>query len=142
MCLGIPGKVVETYRENDVLMGKVDFSGIRKGVCLEHVPAARPGEYVLVHVGFALSVLDEAGEEAARGKLVLRGRIAIFDQIETEETHRRRGLGSAVMRALGAEAARRGASRGILVATPAGRALYLSLGWETLSDYTSAFRPE
>jgi hydrogenase expression/formation protein HypC len=59
MCLGIPGKVVETYRENDVLMGKVDFSGICKRVCLEHVPEVRPGEYVLVHVGFALSRLDE-----------------------------------------------------------------------------------
>jgi hydrogenase expression/formation protein HypC len=59
MRLGIPGKVLEIYRENDVLMGKVDFSGIRKGVCLEHVPEARPGDYVLVHVGFALSVLDE-----------------------------------------------------------------------------------
>jgi hydrogenase expression/formation protein HypC len=59
MCLGIPGKVVETYRENDVLMGKVDFSGVGKRVCLEHVPDARPGDYVLVHVGFALSLLDE-----------------------------------------------------------------------------------
>lgn len=64
MCLGIPGKVLETYRENDVLMGKVDFSGIRKGVCLEHVPQAQPGDYVLVHVGFALSVLD--ADEAGR----------------------------------------------------------------------------
>jgi hydrogenase expression/formation protein HypC len=60
MCLGIPGKVVETYREHDVLMGKVDFSGVLKRVCLEHVPEARPGEYVLVHVGFALSRIDEA----------------------------------------------------------------------------------
>ena len=60
MCLGIPGKVVETYRENGVLMGKVDFSGIFKRVCLEHVPTTRPGDYVLVHVGFALSLLDEA----------------------------------------------------------------------------------
>ena len=59
MCLGIPGRVVETYREHDVLMGKVDFSGVCKRVCLEHVPGVRPGEYVLVHVGFALSVLDE-----------------------------------------------------------------------------------
>ena len=42
MCLGIPGKVVETYRENDVLMGKVDFNGIFKRVCLEHVPEAGP----------------------------------------------------------------------------------------------------
>ena len=60
MCLGIPGKVVETYREHDVLMGKVDFSGVCKRVCLEHVPDVRPGEYVVVHVGFALSRLDEA----------------------------------------------------------------------------------
>jgi hydrogenase expression/formation protein HypC len=64
MCLAIPGKVVETYRENDVAMGKVDFSGICKRVCLEHVPQVRIGDYVLVHVGFALSVVDEA--EAGR----------------------------------------------------------------------------
>ena len=60
MCLGIPGKVVETYRDNDVLMGKVDFSGVCKRVCLEHVPQVQPGDYVLVHVGFALSRIDEA----------------------------------------------------------------------------------
>jgi hydrogenase expression/formation protein HypC len=60
MCLGIPGRVVETYREHDVLMGKVDFSGVFKRVCLEHVPDVQPGEYVLVHVGFALARLDEA----------------------------------------------------------------------------------
>lgn len=64
MCLGIPGKVVETYREHDVLMGKVNFSGIAKQVCLEHVPDVKPGDYVLVHVGFALSRIDE--QEAAR----------------------------------------------------------------------------
>ncbi len=64
MCLGIPGKVVEIYRENDVQMGKVDFSGVFKRVCLEHVPEAKPGDYVLVHVGFALSRIDE--EEAGR----------------------------------------------------------------------------
>jgi hydrogenase expression/formation protein HypC len=60
MCLGIPGKVLSTYREHDVLMGKVDFSGVCKRVCLEHVPEVQPGEYVLVHVGFALSRIDEA----------------------------------------------------------------------------------
>ncbi len=60
MCLGIPGKVVETFREHDVLMGKVDFSGVRKKVCLEHVSEVQPGDYVLVHVGFALSRIDEA----------------------------------------------------------------------------------
>jgi hydrogenase expression/formation protein HypC len=60
MCLGIPGKVVSTYHEHDVLMGKVDFSGVTRRVCLEHVPEVQCGEYVLVHVGFALSRIDEA----------------------------------------------------------------------------------
>jgi hydrogenase expression/formation protein HypC len=64
MCLGIPGKVVETYEEHDVLMGKVDFGGVFKRVCLEHVPTVRIGEYVLVHVGFALNTIDQ--EEAQR----------------------------------------------------------------------------
>ena len=64
MCLGIPGKVTAIQREHDVLMGKVDFSGVGKRVCLEHVPDVQPGDYVLVHVGFALSRIDEA--EACR----------------------------------------------------------------------------
>jgi hydrogenase expression/formation protein HypC len=59
MCLGIPGRVIRTYREHDVLMGKVDFSGVVKQVCLEHVPEVKIGQYVLVHVGFALSQIDE-----------------------------------------------------------------------------------
>jgi hydrogenase expression/formation protein HypC len=59
MCLGIPGKVVDTYREHDVLMGRVAFGGVSRRVCLEHVPEVQPGEYVLVHVGFALSKIDE-----------------------------------------------------------------------------------
>jgi hydrogenase expression/formation protein HypC len=60
MCLGIPGRVASTYREHGVLMGKVDFGGVTKGICLEHVCEVQPGEYVLVHVGFALSRIDEA----------------------------------------------------------------------------------
>jgi hydrogenase expression/formation protein HypC len=59
MCLGIPGKVVETYTEHDVLMGRVEFGGVYKRVCLEHVPDIAMNEYVLVHVGFALSRIDE-----------------------------------------------------------------------------------
>jgi hydrogenase expression/formation protein HypC len=60
MCLGIPGKVVETFREHGILMGKVDFGGVSKRVCLDHVREVVPGEYVLVHVGFALARIDEA----------------------------------------------------------------------------------
>jgi hydrogenase expression/formation protein HypC len=59
MCLGIPGKVVEIARE-EVLMGKVDFGGVLKRVCLEHVPHVRLGDYVVVHVGFALHTIDES----------------------------------------------------------------------------------
>lgn len=60
MCLGIPGRVVATYEDHGILMGKVDFDGVMKRVCLAHVPEVQPGEYVLVHVGFALSQIDEA----------------------------------------------------------------------------------
>ena len=70
MCLGIPGRVLETYREHDVLMARVQFGGVAKRVCLEHVPEVQPGEFVLVHVGFALSRIDEA--EAARVFAFLR----------------------------------------------------------------------
>jgi hydrogenase expression/formation protein HypC len=64
MCLGIPGRVVDVYEENGLKMGKVDFSGISKAVCLEHTPAVRTGQYVIVHVGFSLQVIDE--EEAVQ----------------------------------------------------------------------------
>jgi hydrogenase expression/formation protein HypC len=60
MCLAIPGRVVETYQEHDVLMGKVDFGGVFKRICLAHTPGVQPGQYVIVHVGFALDVVDEA----------------------------------------------------------------------------------
>jgi len=60
MCLAIPGRVVEILREDDVLMGKVDFGGVKKRACLEYVPDVSVGDYVLVHVGFALSRIDEA----------------------------------------------------------------------------------
>jgi hydrogenase expression/formation protein HypC len=62
MCLGIPGRVVETYEEHGLPMGRVDFGGVTKRVCLAHTPDAGPGRYVIVHVGFALQVVDE--EEA------------------------------------------------------------------------------
>jgi hydrogenase expression/formation protein HypC len=60
MCLGVPGKVIETSHDHDVLMGKVDFGGVFKRVCLAHVPHVKIGDYVIVHVGFALNTIDEA----------------------------------------------------------------------------------
>jgi len=63
MCLGVPGKVLEVYQENNLAMGKVDFGGIAKEVCLAYTPEVKVGDYVIVHVGFAISQLDE--QEAA-----------------------------------------------------------------------------
>ncbi len=63
MCLAIPGKVVGTYEQNGLRMGKVQFGGITREACLEYVPETQTGEYVLVHVGFAISRVDEAEAE-------------------------------------------------------------------------------
>ena len=60
MCLAIPGRILETYDRKGVRMAKVQFGGISRESCIEYVPAAKVGDYVLVHVGFALSVIDEA----------------------------------------------------------------------------------
>jgi hydrogenase expression/formation protein HypC len=62
MCLAIPGKVLSLDRDTSPIMGEVSFGGIRKKVCLEWVPEVRVGDYVIVHVGFAISTVDE--EEA------------------------------------------------------------------------------
>ncbi len=64
MCLAIPGKVVETFDRHGMRMAKVQFGGIVREACLEYVPDTQVGEYVLVHVGFAISKVDE--EEAHR----------------------------------------------------------------------------
>lgn len=59
MCLGIPGKIISTYESNGLRMGKIDYGGIAKEACLTYVPEANVGDYVIVHVGFAISQLDE-----------------------------------------------------------------------------------
>ncbi|HEY3861854.1 MAG TPA: HypC/HybG/HupF family hydrogenase formation chaperone [Verrucomicrobiae bacterium] len=65
MCLAIPGKVIEIATdENGVCLGKTNFGGIVKQVCLSYLPDVRVGDYVLVHVGVAIGKVDE--EEAAR----------------------------------------------------------------------------
>ncbi|MDH6548762.1 GNAT family N-acetyltransferase [Streptomyces sp. SAI-041] len=78
------------------------------------------------------------GSLAARGQTAPTGATAVFDQIETASAHRRRGLGSVVMRTLQATAAAAGAETGVLAGTPAGRALYESLGWHVEAPLTSA----
>lgn len=69
MCLGVPGRVVDVREVDGLKMGRVDFGGVARLVCLEHVDV-EPGDHVLVHVGFALTKL--APEEAAELKEMLR----------------------------------------------------------------------
>ncbi len=62
MCLAVPGRVVSIIEEGDAALRRatVDFAGVRREISLAFTPEAKPGDYVLVHVGFALSVVDEA----------------------------------------------------------------------------------
>ena len=71
MCLGIPGRITEIYPIEGLDMGLVDFGGVRREVCLAYVAGeVEPGDYVVVHVGFAISRIDE--EEARRTFELLR----------------------------------------------------------------------
>ena len=58
MCLGIPGRITEIRDEAGLAMGKVDFGGVRKDACLAYLPEIAVGDYVIVHVGYALNKLD------------------------------------------------------------------------------------
>jgi hydrogenase expression/formation protein HypC len=79
MCLAIPGRLDTLDHTGTFPVGVADFGGVRKEVCLAFVPEAAVGDYVLVHVGFAISLIDEA--EAHRTLAVLR---AMGDVLETE----------------------------------------------------------
>lgn len=69
MCLAVPGQISEIDSREGLTEAVVDFGGVRKRVCLEGLPAARPGDWVLVHAGFALQQLDEAAAEELLGWL-------------------------------------------------------------------------
>ena len=107
----------------------------------EPVPALAPGYHgELIQQGDALDyrVLTAAGELAARARVGLAGRHAVFDQVVTEAEHRRLGLGRHAMARLADAAHARGAEMGLLVATEDGRALYTALGWRIESLMAAA----
>jgi hydrogenase expression/formation protein HypC len=63
MCLAIPGKILHEFEQRGMRMAKIQFGGIVREACLEYVPEAAIGDYVLVHVGFAITTLNEAEAE-------------------------------------------------------------------------------
>jgi hydrogenase expression/formation protein HypC len=77
MCLGVPGKIVETYEKGGLRMAKVDFGGVFREACMSYVPEAKVGEYCIIHVGFAISVLSES---EAMETLELLKQIGSFDE--------------------------------------------------------------
>jgi hydrogenase expression/formation protein HypC len=82
MCLGIPGKITTIYEADGLRMGKIDFGGVLREACLDYVPEAEVGEYVVVHVGFAISRLSE--EEAQETLDLIREIMDIEDELGPE----------------------------------------------------------
>ncbi len=79
MCLGVPGKITEIYEQNGMKMGKVDFGGVTRETCLDFVPEAQIGEYTVIHVGFAISLLSE--DEAQKTLEMLREIDALGEEL-------------------------------------------------------------
>jgi hydrogenase expression/formation protein HypC len=90
MCLAIPGKVLQEFDSNGMRMAKIQFGGIVREASLDYTPDAHTGDYVLVHVGFAISKVDE--EEAARTYQLLQelDQLGELDAPEIDEANARR----------------------------------------------------
>jgi hydrogenase expression/formation protein HypC len=85
MCLAIPGKVLSTFDQHGLRMAKVQFGGVVREACLEYIPEVSVGEYVLVHVGFALSRIDEAEAERTYQALRELDQLTELDSPEVDE---------------------------------------------------------
>ena len=79
MCLGVPGRIVNIYEAEGLTMGQIDFGGTVREACLAYVPEARVGDYAVIHVGFAISLLSE--EEAAATLETLREMVDIEEEL-------------------------------------------------------------
>ena len=77
MCLGVPGQITDIFEKQGLRMGKIDFGGAIRETCLEYVPEAKVDDYVIVHVGFALSILSE---EEAKETLDLLNEMLAFEE--------------------------------------------------------------
>jgi len=85
MCLGVPGKVTDVFGEDGIRMGSVDFGGITRKACLEYAPEVDVGSWVVIHVGFAISVVDEEEAKRAYELLAEMGNLEDIDLPQTPE---------------------------------------------------------
>jgi hydrogenase expression/formation protein HypC len=85
MCLAVPGKIIEIYESGGLKMAKLDYGGVVREACLAYVPEAQVGEYAIVHVGFALSILDEAEALKTLEAFEELDRLAQAEDAETAE---------------------------------------------------------
>ena len=76
MCLGVPGRIEEVWETGGTQMARVDFGGVRKDICLAYLPDLQVGDYAIVHVGFAISQVDEASAQET---------LRLFEQLGTLE---------------------------------------------------------
>ena len=78
MCLGIPGKILSIYEDHGTKMAKIDFGGVSREACIEVIPDAKPGDWTIVHAGFALNLLSE--DEAQETLEILQEMSELADQ--------------------------------------------------------------
>jgi GNAT superfamily N-acetyltransferase len=105
------------------------------------LPAGYEAQITREHEATVIRLVDATGQIAATGRVVLHQRTVVFDRIETQESHRRKGLGTHMVSALDALAVQTSVSERLLVATEAGRALYQGLGWQVVAPYSTAVLP-
>jgi GNAT superfamily N-acetyltransferase len=105
------------------------------------LPTGYEAQLHLEHGASVIRLLDAAGQTAATGRVVLHHGTAVFDRIETQEPHRRKGLGTHILVALDVLAVQAGITERLLVATEAGRELYQRLGWQVVAPYSTAILP-
>lgn len=84
MCLAIPGRIAERYEEDGLPMARVDYAGAVAAACLSYTPEAQVGDYVLVHAGFALQLLNEAEAQASLAELARLAQIIELDGMPTD----------------------------------------------------------
>jgi hydrogenase expression/formation protein HypC len=82
MCLGIPGKIQSIYDNYGTKMAKIDFGGVSREACIEVIPEAKPGDWTIVHAGFALNLLSEA---EARETLEILEEMDALAELEDQE---------------------------------------------------------